>query len=184
MPQKATKAGSLWPGLRERRYQNATRANLGPTGTSQSRESVGLSGSNWRRRLTRCQGDEQLEKGSLGIAVAYGSGDGGKPLLRVSEPLVLDDLVVVERDADYQCAEEGSWESQSVSQPASYFPSMVSDGSSAKGGRGRSWAGSVQYARMVCSQLIQTPLKEKSTPPSLSLYLDVAIVEGAPITGA
>ena len=36
----------------------------------------------------------------------------------------------------------------------------------------------VQYARMVCSQLIQTPLKEKSTPPSLSLYLDVAIMEG------
>ena len=37
----------------------------------------------------------------------------------------------------------------------------------------------VQYARMVCNQLIQTPLKEKSTPPSLSLYPDRAIVEGA-----
>ena len=42
----------------------------------------------------------------------------------------------------------------------------------------------IQYARMVCNQLTQTPLKEKSTPPSLSLYLDVAIVEGAPIRRA
>lgn len=47
MPQKATKAGSLWPGLRERRYQKATRANLGPAGTSQSWEFLGISGSNW-----------------------------------------------------------------------------------------------------------------------------------------
>lgn len=32
------------------------------------------------------------------------------------------------------------------------------------------------YATMVCSQLTHTPLKLISTPPSLSLYLDAAIV--------
>lgn len=34
------------------------------------------------------------------------------------------------------------------------------------------------YATTVCSQLTHTPLKLRSTPPSLSLYLDAAIVGG------
>lgn len=34
------------------------------------------------------------------------------------------------------------------------------------------------YATIVCSQLTHTPLKLSSTPPSLSLYLDAAIVGG------
>lgn len=54
-----------------------------------------------------CDGDEELEEGALRIPVANGGGDGGKPFLRVPEPFVLDDLVVVERDADDKGAKEG-----------------------------------------------------------------------------
>lgn len=58
-------------------------------------------------RRTGGHGDEELEEGSLGVSIANCRGDGGKPLFRVSEPLILDDLVVVERNADDECAEEG-----------------------------------------------------------------------------
>lgn len=87
--------------------------------------------------------------------------------------------MVVERDADEQCAYEGSWRSKSVEQSGKQ-PSHLStqlDHWKLELGEGRTRLG-VQYARMVCSQLIQTPLKEKSTPPSLSLYPDRAIVGG------
>jgi hypothetical protein len=40
-------------------------------------------------------GDEDHEEGALGIAVADGGGDGGKPFLWPAEPLILDDLLVV-----------------------------------------------------------------------------------------
>lgn len=54
-------------------------------------------------------GDEDLKSGSLGVSVADGGGDGWKPFLRVAIPFVLDNLVVVEGDADEEGAEECGW---------------------------------------------------------------------------
>ena len=54
-----------------------------------------------------CDGNEDHENGALGVTVADGGGDGGEPLLGVAVPLILDDLGVVERDADDEGAEEG-----------------------------------------------------------------------------
>lgn len=58
---------------------------------------------------TGCYGYKELEEGSFRIAITYSGRDGGKPFLRVAEPFVLDDLVVVERHADDEGAEESSW---------------------------------------------------------------------------
>lgn len=55
-----------------------------------------------------CDCDEELKEGPFRISVANGGRDGGEPLLRVAEPFVLDDLVVVEGDADDEGAQEGS----------------------------------------------------------------------------
>lgn len=55
-----------------------------------------------------CDCDEELEEGSLGVPVAYGCRDGGKPFLWVAKPFILDDLVVVERCAHDEGAEKGS----------------------------------------------------------------------------
>lgn len=58
-------------------------------------------------RHTGRHGNEDHEKGPLGVSIANGGGDGGEPLLRVAVPLILDDLVVVEGDADDEGADEG-----------------------------------------------------------------------------
>jgi hypothetical protein len=52
-------------------------------------------------------GDEDLEDGSFGVAVADGGADGGEPFGRVAVVFVLYDLGVVQPDADDEGAEEG-----------------------------------------------------------------------------
>lgn len=56
---------------------------------------------------SRRKGDEKLEDRSLGVAVANGCGDGREPFLRVSIVFVLDNLVVVEGNADNEGSDEG-----------------------------------------------------------------------------
>ena len=60
-------------------------------------------------------GDEDHEEGALGVAVANGGRDGGEPLVGVAIPLVLDDLVVVQRGADDEGAEEGDCDGVNMS---------------------------------------------------------------------
>lgn len=57
---------------------------------------------------TRCNGNEDHEKGSLRVAIANGGGDGGEPLVRVVVEFILDNFVVVKRDADDEGADKGS----------------------------------------------------------------------------
>ena len=52
------------------------------------------------------EGDEELENGPLGIPIANGRGDGGKPLIGVAVVFVLHDLVVVQPQSDDQCSDE------------------------------------------------------------------------------
>lgn len=50
--------------------------------------------------------NEDLEDGSLGIAIPNSRGDGREPFDRVAEVLILDNLLVVECDADNEGTEE------------------------------------------------------------------------------
>ena len=97
--------GRTRPGLAVRRYHRPTRANLGPDGRVFSILATGLG----RRGVahTRRDGDEEHKKGPLWIPIADGSGYRGEPLVWVSVPLVLDDLVVVQRASHDQGAEKG-----------------------------------------------------------------------------
>lgn len=61
---------------------------------------------NKQESRSRANGDEDLENGSFGIAVADGCTDRWEPLNRVSEVLVLDDFVVMERHAHDQGTDE------------------------------------------------------------------------------
>jgi hypothetical protein len=56
---------------------------------------------------TRSNGNKDHEERSLGVSVADRRGYGWEPLLWVAVELILDDFVVVQRDADNQSAEEG-----------------------------------------------------------------------------
>lgn len=57
---------------------------------------------------TGCHGNEYLKHGSLGITVANGRRDRGKPLLWVAVVLVLDDFGEVQQAADSESTEEGT----------------------------------------------------------------------------
>lgn len=123
-------------------------------------------------------GDEELEDGSLRVPVAYRCGDGGEPLLRVAKPLVLDDLVVVEGQTDEEGAEEGGCESRQgdISLGAVRGPVRAELEAEAVAAQDNLEGQNILYATTVCNQLIHTPLKVNNTPPSLSLYFDVAIL--------
>jgi hypothetical protein len=51
-------------------------------------------------RRTRCNGNKDHEERSLGVSVADGRGNGGKPLLGIAVELILDDLLIMQRNAD------------------------------------------------------------------------------------
>lgn len=60
-----------------------------------------------REPRPRRDGDEHHEEGPLRVPVTDGRGHRRKPFFRVAVELVLDYLVVVQRNADDECAEEG-----------------------------------------------------------------------------
>lgn len=60
-----------------------------------------------RESWTRAHGDEDLEDGSFGVAIANCCAYGGEPFDWVAKVLVLDNLVVMQRHADYQSTKEG-----------------------------------------------------------------------------
>lgn len=62
--------------------------------------------------LTRCNGNKEHKNGTFGVAVADGRGDGWEPFLWVTEPLILNNLVVVQRAAHDQGTEESDCESR------------------------------------------------------------------------
>lgn len=84
-------AGELGPGLPRQEVEETDEGESGP----------------------RCDGDEDHEERALGVSVANCRRDGGEPFLWVAVPLILDDLVVVQRDADDQGTDEGRWRIES-----------------------------------------------------------------------
>lgn len=106
MPVVIVGRGDIGPSSAGQRAEDAPEGNearqLGP-GPPRQQVPEADEGEAW----AGCDGDEELEEGSLGVSVAYCGGDGGEPFLWVAEPLVLDDLVVVERRAHEEGAEEG-----------------------------------------------------------------------------
>lgn len=108
------------------------RCNVGPSAASQSPKDAPECDEAWQlvprlarheipesdesESRTRGYGNEELEKGSFGIAIAYCRGDGGEPFLWVAEPFVLDDLVVVEGHANDESTQEGRCEEERNSQ--------------------------------------------------------------------
>lgn len=85
---------SACQGPKDSRCGNKLRQRLSATG----REKIPQphEGESW----SGCYGNEEHEKGSFGIAIADRSGNGGEPFLRVAIEFILDDLVIMEREAD------------------------------------------------------------------------------------
>ena len=103
--------GRVRPGFAVRRHHSPTRANRGPgSDASQQRRRKGRERSSAER--TGSDGDEDHENGALGVAIADRGRDGGEPFIRIAKPLVLDDLLVVERRADDESAQEGHCSTQ------------------------------------------------------------------------
>lgn len=57
---------------------------------------------------TRADGDEELEDGAFGVAIANRCAYGGEPFNRVSKVFVLDNFVVMEGHSNDQGAEKGA----------------------------------------------------------------------------
>lgn len=64
-----------------------------------------------RKSRPGCNCDEDHKEGTFGVSVANGCRDGWEPLLRVAVELILDDLVVMQGDADNQCTKKGRFPS-------------------------------------------------------------------------
>jgi hypothetical protein len=79
IPTPRTNLGSVWPGLEVKTYHNATSRKRGPARLFRQ-------GSFCQSRLllTRCDCDEELEDGALGVAVTDRGRDRGEPLDRVA----------------------------------------------------------------------------------------------------
>ena len=106
MPTTAIALGRLRLGLLVRRYHSPTSANLGPM----RRQQLLTKRWGWGRvrssEHTGSDGDEEHKNGAFGIAVANGGGNGREPFLRIAIPLVLDNLVKVQRAADDEGTEK------------------------------------------------------------------------------
>lgn len=100
------------PSTRQRPEHAHARDELGETAPGAVREAVEEEDEGEAR--ARADGDEDLEDGALGVAVADGCADGGKPFDRVAEVLVLHDLGVVQGHADDEGADEGGIRSDGV----------------------------------------------------------------------
>jgi hypothetical protein len=98
------------------------RCHIGPTSTSQSPEDAHSGNQLGKSRVwarsedvpqkdegeswTGSNGDKDLEEGSFGITIADSSGHGGKPFDGVAVMFILNNLVVMQSNADNQRAEE------------------------------------------------------------------------------
>jgi hypothetical protein len=107
------------------------RCHIGPTAASQGAEDAYTcnelgQGRVWTRSEhvpqkdkgeagTGCNGNEDLEERPFGISVTDGRRYRGKPFDGVAVVFILDNLVVMQRNADNQRAEEGSIGENSVS---------------------------------------------------------------------
>lgn len=102
------KAWQLGAGLAGKEVPETDKGETGAYVTPISQRDPLSAGESSSEIRTRSNGNEDHEKGPLGIAIANGGGDGGEPLVRVAIEFILDNLVVVEGDANDEGAEEGS----------------------------------------------------------------------------
>lgn len=82
--------------------------NLGKRATGLGREQVPETDEGETR--ARGEGNEEHKERALREAIANRGRDGREPFLRVAEPFVLDNLCVVEGDADEEGTKEGGWQ--------------------------------------------------------------------------
>lgn len=105
--------------------------DIGPSTTGQGAEDTHTSDNLRERRVgtrgkhvpqedegearTGGDGDENLEERAFGIAITNRRGDRGKPFVGIAVVFILNDLVIMQRAANYQRAEKGGIREESVS---------------------------------------------------------------------
>ena len=97
--------------------------DIGPTSTGQSAEDTDTSNNlrqgvvrartedvpqeNEKEARTGSDSNEDHEERALGVAIANGGGHGGEPFVGVAVVFILNNLMIMQRDADNQGAEKG-----------------------------------------------------------------------------
>lgn len=107
---EGNETGELVAGLPSKKIPQTNKHKPGPCSLSAASIPHLLS----RTCHTGCNGDKDHEEGPFGVSIANGGGHGGEPFIGVAVVLVLDDLVVVERDTDNEGTDECRYASESV----------------------------------------------------------------------